>query len=96
MTQFLIRGGDLLDPEQSQLLGRHDVFIENGIIREVSANPVDAGDAQVIGARGLTVMPGLLASTNRKTTLSASLRAAHKKLVAASASKTKRLVPFSK
>ena len=60
MTQTLIRGGDLLDPEHPQLLGKHDILIEDGAIREVSGHPLDANSAQVIDARGLTVMPGLI------------------------------------
>ena len=45
---------------------------------------------------GVIVMPGLLASTSKKTTLPSSVRAAQRKLVAAWASKTNRLVPFMK
>jgi imidazolonepropionase-like amidohydrolase len=60
MSQILVRGGELLDPEQSDLQGPHDILIEDGVIREVSDRPRHAGSAEVIDARGLTVMPGLI------------------------------------
>jgi imidazolonepropionase-like amidohydrolase len=60
MTKYLVRGGELLDPEQPELLGTHDILIEQGIIREVSDQPLDVNSAEVIDARGLTVMPGLI------------------------------------
>ena len=60
MAQILVRGGDLLDPQHPELLGPHDILIEGGLIREVSAKHLDSHSAEVVDARGLTVMPGLI------------------------------------
>lgn len=60
MSQLLLRRGELLDPLHSELMGPHDILIENGVIREVSPVPLAAGSAQVVDLSGRTVMPGLI------------------------------------
>jgi imidazolonepropionase-like amidohydrolase len=60
MTALLIRRANLLDPVQGELLGPHELLIEGGIVREVSARSIPARDAQTIDAGGRTVMPGLI------------------------------------
>jgi imidazolonepropionase-like amidohydrolase len=60
MTALLIRRANLLDPVQGRLLGPHELLLEGGIVREVSARPISARDAQTIDAGGRTVMPGLI------------------------------------
>jgi imidazolonepropionase-like amidohydrolase len=60
MTALLLSGGNLLDPLHDQLLGRHDILIEDGRIREVSDKPIKPGKADVIKLKGKTIMPGLI------------------------------------
>lgn len=60
MSLLLLRRGELLDPLQPDLLGPHDLLIEQGVIREISATPIRSGQAQVIDLAGRTVMPGLI------------------------------------
>jgi imidazolonepropionase-like amidohydrolase len=60
MPAFLIRNGHVLDPVQGVLLENHEVLIEDGVVREVSAQPIRSANAQVIDAAGRTVMPGLI------------------------------------
>lgn len=60
MPSFLIRGGHLLDPVRGERLENHDVLVEDGLVREVSPSPIRTANAQVIEARGRTVMPGLI------------------------------------
>ena len=57
---YLLRAGALLDPLQSELLGPHDVVVENGLIKEVSDRPLSFDNAITIAAPGLTLMPGLI------------------------------------
>jgi imidazolonepropionase-like amidohydrolase len=60
MSLMLLRRGELLDPLQPDLLGPHDLLIEDGLIREISATPITAAGAQVIDLAGRTLMPGLI------------------------------------
>ena len=60
MAALLLSGGMLLDPLHDQLLGRHDVLLENGQVREVSEKPIKPGKAEVIELDGKTIMPGLI------------------------------------
>ncbi len=57
---FLIRAGALLDPLEAELLGPHDVVVEDGLIREVSDRPLSFDRAHTIAAPDLTLMPGLI------------------------------------
>lgn len=60
MSALLLAGGQLLDPLHDQLLGRHDVLIEDGKIKEVSDKEIKASHATVIDLTGKTIMPGLI------------------------------------
>lgn len=60
MSLLLLSRGELLDPMQPALTGTHDVLIEEGVIREVSASPIHSPSARVINLSGRTVMPGLI------------------------------------
>ena len=60
LAKFLIKAGALLDPLEQELLGPHDVAIENGLIKEVSDHPLSFAQAQTIPAPDLTLMPGLI------------------------------------
>jgi imidazolonepropionase-like amidohydrolase len=57
---FLLRAGALLDPLAPELLGPHDVALEDGLIKEVSDRPLSFAAAQTIAAPDLTLMPGLI------------------------------------
>lgn len=58
MSRILIRGGRVLDPSQN-LDGIVDVLIEGERVVQVGEN-LPAGDAQIIDATGLWVVPGLI------------------------------------
>jgi imidazolonepropionase-like amidohydrolase len=60
MPALLIRRANLLDPVQGELLANHELLVEGGIVREVSARPIASRAEQVIDAAGRTVMPGLI------------------------------------
>lgn len=60
MSSYLFRHGHVLDPVRGVLLENHEVLVEGGIVREVSAQPIASKSAQVIDAAGRTVMPGLI------------------------------------
>ncbi len=57
---YLMRPGALLDPLQPDLLGPHDVVVEDGLIKEVSDRPLSFGKGKIIAAPDLTLMPGLI------------------------------------
>src|SRR5712671_4993052 len=60
MTQTLFRNFRMLDPEQDQLVGGHEILVEGETIREVSERPIRASDAISIDCGGRTLMPGLI------------------------------------
>lgn len=57
---IVFRNGNLLDPLASELQGTHDVLVEDGVIREISATPIQVTGAQEIDVKGKTIMPGLI------------------------------------
>ena len=57
---FILKAGALLDPLQPELLGPHEILVEDGLIKEVSDRPLSLHHAQVISAPDLTLMPGLI------------------------------------
>lgn len=57
---IVFRNGNLLDPLASELQGTHDVLIEDGVIREISATPIKVSGAQEVDVKGKTIMPGLI------------------------------------
>ena len=62
MTQYLFKNFQMLDPEQDELRGGHEVLVEGDRIKEVSGRPIKAPDATVIDCGGRTLMPGLIDS----------------------------------
>src|SRR2546421_959435 len=52
----------MLDPEQDELRGGHEVLVEGDRIKEVSAKPIKAPGASVIDCGERTLMPGLIDS----------------------------------
>ena len=60
MTAVLFKNGNLLDPTVGELLEGHDVLVEDGLIKGVSDRPLQSASAQVIDAKGKTVMPGFI------------------------------------
>jgi cytosine/adenosine deaminase-related metal-dependent hydrolase len=66
MPRKVIRGGHVLSMDPA--VGDHaggDVLIQDGVITEVGST-IDAGDAEIVDATGLVVMPGLI-DTHRHT-----------------------------
>ena len=60
MAQILFKNANLLDPRKDALQGGSSVLVEGELIREVSAKPLKAKNAQVIDCKGRTLMPGLI------------------------------------
>ena len=60
MESTLFKNAAVLDPAQPDLLGEHDVLVEDGLIKEVSDRPLSAAKARVIDLKGKTLMPGLI------------------------------------
>src|SRR6266446_5760834 len=60
MAQILFKNANLLDPHADALQGGFSVLVEGESIREVSAKPIRAGNADVIDCKGRTLMPGLI------------------------------------
>jgi len=55
----LFENVDVVDVEAGELLAGHHVLVQGEKIVEVSARPIDTGDALVIDGTGKTLMPGL-------------------------------------
>src|SRR5256885_4400128 len=60
MTLNLFKNANLLEPKADSLQGGVSVIVEGESIREVSASPIKAGNADVIDCKGRTLMPGLI------------------------------------
>jgi imidazolonepropionase-like amidohydrolase len=59
--RIVLRNAAVLDPGAASLAERRAVVVEDGRVVEVEATAaVRAGDATVLDARGMTVMPGLI------------------------------------
>ena len=56
---MLIKNGFLTDPG-TQRIGRFDIRIEDGLIREIGSDIPASPDEEVLDACGLTVAPGLI------------------------------------
>jgi len=57
---FLFRNLNLLDPRWKETRGGYEVLVEGDTIKEVSAKPIKAKNAQVIDCGKRTLMPGLI------------------------------------
>jgi imidazolonepropionase-like amidohydrolase len=53
---------EMLDPEAGELLGGHELVVEGGLIKEVSAKSIKLAEASVVDCGGRTLMPGLVDS----------------------------------
>ncbi|MEM9105324.1 MAG: amidohydrolase family protein [Pseudomonadota bacterium] len=53
-----LKSANVLDVESGSLVGARNIYIENGVIREISATDVTRGETE-IDLNGLTLMPGL-------------------------------------
>jgi imidazolonepropionase-like amidohydrolase len=62
MAQILFRNCELLDPEQDDVRGGHELLVEDGLIKEVSSKPIRADNATVVDCGRRTLMPGLIDS----------------------------------
>src|SRR5437879_11362249 len=60
MAQIVFKNANLLDPQAESLQGGISVLVEGDSIREVSAKPIQASNADVIDCKGRTLMPGLI------------------------------------
>ena len=60
MAQILFKNASLLDPRADALEGGVFVLVEGDTIREVSAKPIKATNADVVDCKGRTLMPGLI------------------------------------
>ncbi|MFM8678433.1 MAG: amidohydrolase family protein, partial [Alphaproteobacteria bacterium] len=60
MSQILFRNLQLLDPNWDAPRGGYELLVEGDTIREVSAKPIKARDAQVVDCGRRTLMPGLI------------------------------------
>ena len=46
--------------QKTNLYEDHHVLVEDNLIKQISANPIEAGEAKVIDGEGKTLMPGLI------------------------------------
>jgi imidazolonepropionase-like amidohydrolase len=62
MDVYHFKNFEMLDPEAGELRGGHELIVEGGAIREVSARPIKLAAADVVDCGGRTLMPGLIDS----------------------------------
>ena len=60
MNQILFRNFQLLEPAHGELVGGHELLVEDDRVREVSATAIKSKNAAVIDCGGRTLMPGLI------------------------------------
>jgi len=60
MNQILFRNFQLLEPASGELVGGHELLVEDDRVRELSATVIKSRDAAVIDCGGRTLMPGLI------------------------------------
>ncbi|UXA00453.1 metal-dependent hydrolase family protein [Vibrio splendidus] len=51
---------DVFNGTENKLYEDHHVLVEDNLIKQISANPIEAGEATVIEGEGKTLMPGLI------------------------------------
>jgi len=59
-AQILITNVNIFDGKSDALSATSNVLIEGNMIKQISAEAIDAGDATVIDGEGRTLMPGLV------------------------------------
>src|ERR1700742_3587457 len=62
MSAYHFKNFEMLDPEAGELRGGHELVVEGGLIKEVSAKTIRMAEADVVDCGGRTVMPGLIDS----------------------------------
>jgi len=62
MSPYHFKNFEMLDLDAGELRGGHELVVEGGTIKEVSARPIKLADASVVDCGGRTVMPGLIDS----------------------------------
>jgi imidazolonepropionase-like amidohydrolase len=62
MDLYHFKNFQMLDPDAGELLGGHELIVEDDSIKEVSAQPIKLAEASVIDCGGRTLMPGLIDS----------------------------------
>src|SRR5215831_16743802 len=60
MNQILFRNFQLLEPANGELVGGHELLVEDDRVRDVGATVIKSKDAAVIDCGGRTLMPGLI------------------------------------
>lgn len=60
MSVLILRGARVLDIDQGELSDQRDVLVEDGRIRRISRDRLEAAGAEVIDVGGRTLMPGLI------------------------------------
>jgi imidazolonepropionase-like amidohydrolase len=60
MGSILLKNARVFDGKEGECPQGMQVLVEGGMIRDVSFNPIEAADAQVIDVGGRTLMPGLI------------------------------------
>ncbi|CAK3089613.1 exported hypothetical protein [Vibrio crassostreae] len=51
---------DVFNGTENKLYEDHHVLVEDNLIKQISASPIEAGEAEVIDGTGKTLMPGLI------------------------------------
>ncbi|MEL0609855.1 amidohydrolase family protein [Vibrio echinoideorum] len=51
---------DIFNGTEDKLYEDHHVLVEDNLIKQISATPIEAGEADVIDGQGKTLMPGLI------------------------------------
>ncbi|MEZ9397462.1 amidohydrolase family protein [Vibrio splendidus] len=51
---------DVFNGTENKLYEDHHVLVEDNLIKQISASPIEAGEAEVIDGQGKTLMPGLI------------------------------------
>lgn len=62
MTALHFKNFALLEPEFGELRRGYELFVEDGVIRELSDKPLKSAKADVVDCGGRTLMPGLIDS----------------------------------
>ncbi|MCI7099495.1 MAG: dihydroorotase [Lachnospiraceae bacterium] len=57
--KLLIKNGHVLNPADG-FDRKADILVEDGLVKQISEEPIEAADAQLIDAEGLYVMPGFI------------------------------------
>ena len=59
-SQILFANVSLFDGVSDELLEKANVLVEGNLIKTISTDEIDAGDATVIDGGGRTLMPGMM------------------------------------